>query len=113
MSVTAHPTARALASVKTLIAVKIVDPYWKRHAPKVEELLDRALGEMAAWSSGDEPIAALQRASGWLLVALELALDGQSPPTVLAPETPENADRNRPHRNSRPKRRYAAEGAPA
>jgi hypothetical protein len=105
------PGARGLDSVRVLLTQLPSD--WRRMSgTSVPALLDKAINGMAHWEAGDEPVAHLQKAAAFLVLALDQALTGQSPPVTPLPETPEDCiDRRGPR--PRGKRRYSAEGAPA
>jgi hypothetical protein len=101
------PGARGIESVRVILAE--LPPYWYRRA-RVSELLDRAIAGIAKWKDGDQPVASLQRAAALVILSLELALNGQSPPAALPSLTPEEVeDDHRWRPKPKPRRRYSQE----
>ena|ERR1700677_3597261 len=106
------PGARGLESARALLRQLPLN--WKQMSgATIRELLQKTTTEMGEWESGNEPSASLQLASGYLLLALTLALDGQSPPIALAAPTPEETENDKRGRRPRPKQRYSREEATA
>jgi hypothetical protein len=110
-SITPLAGQRGLDSTRALL--KTLPSDWRRMSgTSVPALLDKAITGMAHWEAGDEPVAHLQKAAAFLVLALDQALAGQSPPVTPLPETPEDCiDRRGPR--PRGKRRYASQGASA